>query len=276
MKMFELDEQQDAVPRALGNESDSNMKTVKRVNEFELLTNFLDDEAQKAQVLRLQKGFNEKITLFEERSTPTLLKEMEDSVKQILAPEEARQYDLRMSVSGNIPRYRLAAIEPSEEEFLAVFPLRTAFDVQFALLDREETTAAERAERGKAWKRFQKQIRKTLGAQRYADYELTLNQDFRQAYRVAKEAGFGASVAKQVFVIKQQAEEQASRIRNDGSLTPEQRIQALGGIRQETEKEIHAVRGETSWDRFNRDSNNRWLEAINPQPFPQNTSAPRQ
>jgi RNA polymerase sigma factor (sigma-70 family) len=278
MKMFKLDEERDAFLRTLGIEPDvdlMDMNTQKRANEFDLMTDFLDDEGKKAQILRLQKEFNAKATILGEGSVPKLLKEMEDDVKQILTPEEARQYDLRMSVSGNILRNQLAAFEPSEQEFLSVFDLRKAFDVQFHPVDREETTVAERAERGEAWKRLQEQIKQTLGAQRYADYELAQNQDFQQMYRVAKEAGLGVPEAKQVYAMRQQAEEQAARIRNDQSLTPEQRGQALGGIRQETEKTIHTVLGEKGWDQFNRGSNNRWLDAINPQPIPQNPAAPR-
>ena len=275
MKMFELDEERDAFLRTLGIEPDVDTKTQKRANEFELMTDFLDDEGKRAKILRLAKEFNDKTTILGGSSVPRLLKEMEDAVKQFLTPEEARQYDLRMSVSGNILRNQLAAFEPSEQESLSVFDLRKAFDVQFHPVDREETTAAERAERGEGWKGLQEQIKQTLGAQRYADYELAQNQDFQQLYRVATEAGLGAPEAKQVYVLKQEAEELAARIRNDLSLTPEQRGQALGGIRQETEKTIHTVLGEKGWDQFNRGSNNRWLDAINPPRVPSNPAAPR-
>jgi len=274
LKMFELDEERNAVLRTLGIEPDVDMKTLERANEFDLLTDFLDDEGKKAQILRLAKELNDKATILGEGSIPKLLKEMETAMKQFLTPEEARQADLRTSMTGNILRYQLAAFEPSEQEFLSLFDLRKAFDVQFHGMDPGKATAAERAERREAWKGLQEQIKQTLGAQRYADYELAQNQDFQQMYRVANEVGLGAREAKQVYAMRQQAEEQAARIRNDQSLTPEQRGQALGGIRQETEKTIHTVLGEKGWDQFNRGSNNRWLDAINPQPVPQNTVVP--
>jgi len=179
------------------------------------------------------------------------------------------------NMTGNILRNQLVAFEPSEQEFLSVFDLRKAFDVQFHPMDPGEATAAERAERGEAWEGLQEQIKQTLGAQRYADYEMAQNQDFQQMYRVAKEAGLGTPEAKQVYTMRQQAEEQAARIRNDQSLTPEQRSHALGGIRQETEKTIHTVLGEKGWDQFNRGSNNRWLDAINPPRVPSSPAAPR-
>jgi hypothetical protein len=273
--MFKLDEERDAFLRTLGIEPEVDMKTRKRANEFDLMTDFLDDEGKKAQMLRLIKELNDKTTILGDGSVPKLLKEMEDAVKQLLTPEEARQYDLRMSMTGNILRNQLAAFEPSEQEFLSVFDLRKAFDVQFHPMDPGEATAAERAERGEAWQRLQEQIKQTLGAQRYADYELAQNQDFQQMYRIAKEAGLGASEAKQVYVMRQQTEELAARIQNDQSLTPEQRGQALGGIRQEAERTIHTVLGEKGWDQFNRGANNRWLDAVNPQTVPQNPAAPR-
>lgn len=275
MKMFEFDEERNAVLRALGLEPDVDMRTLKRANELDLMTDFLDDESKKAQILRLRKELDDKATILGAGSVPKLLKEMEEAVKQLLTPEEARQYDLRMSVSGNILRNQLAAFEPSEHEFLSVFDLRKVFDLQFHPMDLGEATSAERAEREVAWKRLQEQIQQTLGAPRCADYELAQNSDFQQMYRVAKEAGLGASEAKQVYAMRQQAEELAARIQNDHSLTPEQRSQALGGIRQETEKTIHTVLGERGWDQFNRGSINRWLDAIKPPPAPQNPVAPR-
>ncbi|MBI3851170.1 MAG: hypothetical protein HY298_12985 [Verrucomicrobia bacterium] len=275
LKMFELDEERNAVLRALGIEPDVDMKTLERANEFDLLTDFLDDEGKKAHILRLAKELNDQATILGESSIPTLLKEMEAAMKQFLTPEEARQADLRISMTGNILRSQLAAFEPSEQEFLSLFDLRKVFDVQFHGMDPGKATAAERTERREAWMGLQEQIKQTLGAQRYADYELAQNQDFRQMYRVANEAGLGAPEAKQVYAMRQQAEEQAARIRNDQSLTPEQRSQALGGIRQETEKTIHTVLGEKGWDQFNRGANNRWLDAINPQSVPQNPATPR-
>ena len=113
-----------------------------------------------------------------------------------------------------------------------------------------------------------------LGPQRYADYELARDYAYQQMYRIAKQADLGATQAKQAYQMRQLAEEQAARIRDDPGLTSEQRGAALAGIRQETEKSIHAVLGEKGWEQFNRGANNRWLDLINPRPAAQPVPPP--
>ena len=80
--------------------------------------------------------------------------------------------------------------------------------------------------------------------------------------------------AKQAYAMKKAAEVQAARIRNDQSLTSGQRDTALAGIRQETEKSIHAVLGEKGWEQFNRGANNHWLDLIKPRSAAQPAAVP--
>ncbi len=217
-----------------------------------------------------------------QRSDYLLIKERDDAIKRLLTPEEAVQYDLRMSMTTATLRGQLVGFEPTEQEFIALFKLRREYEDKFPMFpmaNPDDLTAAERRAKREAAEaaeqQLQEQIKQTLGAQRYADYEIAQDYAYEQMYRVAKQAGLGTPEAKQAYAMKKAAEVQAARIRNDQSLTPEQRGAGLAGIRQETEASIHAVLGEKGWAQFNRGGNNRWLDAIIPRSAQENAGAPR-
>jgi hypothetical protein len=60
-----------------------------------------------------------------------LHQERDDAVKQLLTPEEARQYDLRMSSTARLLVHKLEAFEPSKSEFDAIVDLQKAVDDEF-------------------------------------------------------------------------------------------------------------------------------------------------
>ena len=278
-KMFALDEERNAVLRALGIEPDYRMQMAKKLTGFELMLDFIEDESKKAQILRLHDELEDRLALRSEGTLDTrgidlLLKEKNAAIKRLLTPEEELQYDLRLSGTANEVRHRLAAFEPTEQEFLSVFRLQKAFDDEFSMITEGDESPAERAKRAEAWKQLQEQIKQTLGTQRYADYEVAKDFAYQQMYHVAKQAGLGTPEAKQIYAMRKAAEEQAARIRTDQSLAPDQRATTLEGIRQETERSIHTVLGEKGWEEFNRGSNNRWLDRINPQSAAQPAAVP--
>jgi hypothetical protein len=283
-KLFELNEERDAVLRALGIEPDYSQQPTRNPLALYWQLDFLDENRQ-AQILRLNTELEDKFATLTEDLDPNgfylLIKEKDDAIKRLLTPEEAVQYDLRMSDTTGTLRGQLVGFEPTEQEFIALFKLRREYDDKFPAFpmpNLDDLTAAERRAKNEAAEaakqQLEEQIKQTLGAQRYADYEIAQDDDYGQIYRVAEQAGLGVPEAKQVYAMRKAAEDQAARIRNDQSLTPEQRGAGLAGIRQETEASIHAVLGGKGWAQFNRGSNKRWFDGINLRSDQQNTEAP--
>jgi hypothetical protein len=102
MTMLELEEERDGVLRALGIEPDQRKRVAKRLNEFDLLLEFLGDDQKKAQIVKLHNDLEDRLEVRDLNSLDLagiarLMQERDDAVKQLLTPEEARQYDLRMS-----------------------------------------------------------------------------------------------------------------------------------------------------------------------------------
>jgi hypothetical protein len=136
-------------------------------------------------------------------------------------------------------------------------------------------TDAEKAKRAEAEKQVKEQIKQTLGAERYADYEMARDSKFGDILRFTQAADLGRTEAKQLYLLRRQAEEQAAQVRQDPALTPESRASTLGGMRQQTEKAIQTALGEKGWDKFNQPSCNWWLTYIYRPPAGQSDAAPR-
>jgi len=267
MKMLALDEERDGVLRNLGIEPDYSKQMAKKSNGMDWMLDFLADDARKAQILRLNQDLENRLAIRTESldasAIELLIKEKDAAIRQLLTPEEALQYDLRMSPTAASLCSRLNAFEPTEQEFIALYKLQRTQDENLSTTNPEQTGAERRAEREAAARQLQEQVRQTLGAERYADYALAQDHAFQQTYQAAKQAGFGASEAREIFGIRKSAEEHAARIRSDQGFPTEQRNTALESIRLETERAMQAVLGQTGWEQFRRGANGRWLDKIN-------------
>jgi hypothetical protein len=276
MKMLALDGERDGVLRTLGIEPDYSKQMAKKANGLDWMLDFLGDDSKKAQILRLNKELEDRLAVRTENldasAIELLIKEKDAAVKRLLTPEEALQYDLRMSPAAATLRNRLGAFEPTEQEFISLYKLQRTLDETLPATNPDETGADRRAKRQAAEQQVQEQIRQTLGAERYADYEIAQDHTFQQMYQAAKQAGLGASEAKQIYGMRKSAEEHATRIRSDQGLPAEQRSTALEGVRLETERAMHTVLGEKGWEQFRRGGNNAWLDTIHARPVGQNGS----
>jgi len=264
--MLALDEERDSVLRSLGIEPDQRKRAAKSSNAFEWMLVFLDDD-KKAKILRLRNELDDKLAVRQEgsldvRGIEVLRKEMEDSIRRLLTPEEALQYDLRMSETASSVRQQLQGFEPTEDEFVSIFNLRKTVDDE-ANLSTGNDSAAERTRRQEAEKQRKEQIKQLLGPQRFADYEMALETGFQFMYIAIKQAGLGTTEARQIYAMKQVVEEQAAQIRNDPGIGADQRSAALETIRQESEKSIQALLGDKGWQQFSQGNGVRWLNRLN-------------
>jgi hypothetical protein len=281
-KMAALDEEKNAVLRELGIEPDFRSMAAEMVNPLETMFDFLP-ESKKTEVMKLMKEMQTKMTKnmeggkqLEAAEIGRIQKEMEEAVKRILTPEEAFDYEMRMSITATTMRMQLAGWDPDEQQFLEVYELRKAFDDEFTPFSRGDENEQERRMREEAEKQLKEQIRQALGADSYAGYERAQDWNFQQIVQALKRADLGAAEANQVYEMKQMAEEQARTLRTNRELSQESRSEALLAIQQETERALQQVLGERGWESYNRGHNVSWLKNMSPPPpAPQEVQAPR-
>lgn len=264
-----LDEEKLAVLRALGIEPDFRTQVAGMVDPMSTMFSFLPDEKQ-GRVLKIMTDMQQEMAgAFEDGVQPDMevmakaQTAMEDAIKAILTPEEFLDYQLRMSNTANMLRSHIAGFDPSEEEFLAVFKLREEFDQEFNPLLQMNQTDEERRKREAAQNELNNKIKQELGEERYAAYERAQDYQYQQMYQAAKRADLGVEAANQIYAMKGTAEEEAGRLRNNDSFTPEQRNAALQAMRAETEAAVREVLGDEGWKRYENQA--WWLNTIAPE-----------
>jgi len=196
------------------------------------------------------------------------LKKVRDKIEAelsvMLTPEEKRNYDLRLSNTAQGMRQGLADFNPSKEEFEKIFDLRLAFDEEHSVLGIPPVDEAGRAARKEAETAFKQEVEAMLGPERYAEFDRAPRREYKTAVKVAERQGLEKSAAIQVYEMKGAAEGQAREVRQNNSLSADQRAAALQAIHDETRASIIEVFGEDGFKAYNGDRGIRWIKALAP------------
>jgi hypothetical protein len=269
-QMRALEEEKLGVLRALGIEPDpmQQIMTATGGNPMDRMFDFLSD-SKRADVMKLMTEFQARMV---ERSQDgvidgeAMLKaqhEMEQAIRQVLTPQEFLDYQLRFSMTANTMRTQLAGFDPSEEEFLAIFQMREAFDREHSpFFGFADATEEEQRQRHEAHLALEQQIRDTLGPDRFAEYQRAQDHEYQQLRRVVQRAELPVAVANEVHDMRRVAEHQASSVRQNPNLSGDQRSAALLAIRRETEQSMRQALGDDVWQQYNRPNNLWWLRNI--------------
>ncbi len=204
----------------------------------------LDDEDQKA----LRKVYQEQMA----------------EMAKVLTPQELEEYDLRASQVASQLRHDLDGFEPTENEFREVFKLRKAREEDLAYsYDPDDKEAQER--RKKAGEEVDLQIKAQLGDARYAEYKRSQDYNYKELARLSERLELPKGTAVAVYDMKKVAEDEVKKVREDKTLTSEQRAQALQAIRTETEKAVTEAMGADGWKRY-RSRGGYWISNLAPTP----------
>ncbi|MCD6051868.1 MAG: hypothetical protein K0Q55_3277 [Verrucomicrobia bacterium] len=246
-------------------------------NPIERLLNFLPDEKQ-TKVLEMMQQFQAKMMKSmsggapDEQDRKNLMaaqKEYEASLEKMLSPQEFEQYQLRLSQTSMMMRMELDGFTPSEQEFKDLFKLRKGFDDEnggmFGMMDqskegREKYQAAQ--------KELNEQIKNTLGEARYADYEREKDYQYKGVSKFVQRQNLPKEAAVKVWDTKKTAEAEAGKVRNNASLSQEQKNAALQGIHEATQQNLQQTLGADAYQKFQESNNASWLKNIAPRPKP--------
>ena len=273
-KLKAIDDERDKVLRDLGIEPDQKFQTAQALSQIDNIFSFLPEE-KRGTVMKIMTDMQAKIAKTMENGTPDMAelnkvqKEMEKSIKALLTPEEALDYDLRLSNIANMMRMQSAGYEPNEKEFLDVFKLRKSFDDEFSMMVQPgDLPKDEQEKRATAEKKLKDDIKATLDDQRFAEYERAQDYNFQAMLTAAKKSDLGVAEAAQVYDMKKVAEKKASELRANSTLSNEDRTAALQAIRAETERSMRQALGEKGWQSYNKQQNTWWLKSVSPDPAP--------
>lgn len=169
---------------------------------------------------------------------------------KLLTPQELLEYEVRSSQTASQMRYDLTAFEPNEDEFRRIFKARAEFDNEFGPNYGGTQDAEQQKKRAEAQRKVDEALKLELGPERYAEYKQASDYAYRELARVATRYELPKETAKKVWAVKTAAEEQASKLRQDQSLSTEQRQAAAKAIQAETEKAVTEMLGERGYKSY--------------------------
>jgi LysM repeat protein len=142
----------------------------------------------------------------------------------VLSPQQLEEFLLRYSQNATALRAELGQLKhfnATPDEFRALFRSTDTIDQQLQLLA-GATDPNSVAQRRSLEDQRLALIKNTLGAERYAQFQLLHDPGFRDAYAAAEQAGSPES-APTLYDINQAAQAELARIRGDTNLTAEQK-----------------------------------------------------
>src|SRR5262249_54855699 len=93
------------------------------------------------------------------------------------------------------------------------------------------------------------------------EYARAKDDQFQGIYKVTQRYGLAENVAVQAYEVQQAAVAQAEKVRNDSSMSPDQREQALTTLQRNTEQNLSAALGEKVLSTY-KEYNGGWFEKL--------------
>jgi hypothetical protein len=183
---------------------------------------------------------------------------------QFLTPDEVRQWELRNSQLAGQLQHDLHTMTLTEEEYGAIFDTRKKYGDSIHNYgdreSREEQEAIKAAKDG-----LLADLRLALGDDRAREYERSQDYQYQELHRLAKRNELPVATAAQVFDFKGAAEASLKQLREDKSLTAQQRLAAQQAIYDETLNSVKAALGEKAFKSY-ESSSGWWLRNLKPRP----------
>ena len=195
---------------------------------------------------------------------PALEKAQRDAIVRLLTPQELAEYDLRTSNTASSLRNELAAFNPTEAEFRAIFQLRQPFDEQFNSNFAATPPSSEQMQRREeAQKLLNEQIKAALAPDRAAEYERAIDDNYRQTSQLVARLELPPETAGQVYAVEKDVQQRLLAYYGNETLSPEQRSQQLAALRQEVEAKLTPMLGAQGFEAY-RQYGGSWMQSLTP------------
>ena len=189
----------------------------------------------------------------EDRTALRLLRqEREDSLSQLLSPEERSQFDLWMSPTADSIRHDAYGMDINEQEFQAIYALRKEFDQAWP---RDEIDPADEGTLnawGEALLQLEEQTRGALGNDRFAMYQRGQDAQFHELNVTASRFQIPREKAAEAYEYLRLSRLEQSRVSQNSSLSLGEQTEILRRIGAETDRAVREVLGDGPFHYFSR------------------------
>ena len=219
------------------------------------------ERANREEVALREKSWleNDELTPAERKQLHEIAATKERDVAALLSPDELEQYNLWFSASAYKVRDSFFAMEPSEEDFVAVYQLQREFDQAWDGQDVASLSPTERAQYEHAQREYEQKVREHLGEERYEEYRRSRDGDFQQLQAAAVQFGLNTGLATEVYSYKKVLEEERQRVRLMPGLTRDQRDRISSALAEEAERAVVEVMGAKPYRYYLRSGAGKWI-----------------
>ena len=171
-----------------------------------------------------------------------LVTERERDLAALLTPAEREALDLRASPAAGKIMGQMAAFQPTEAEYRAIFAVQKALDEKYAAAPAAggPNMFSSRLESNPE---AQQQLRAALGEQRYADWQFTGYRFVQDLATSASALGISGATVREVGTIVFNTTEASEKIWSDPAMTPTEEIDAMARLVADNRAQIAAKLG---------------------------------
>lgn len=165
-----------------------------------------------------------------------LQEEREAALQAILSPEEYAAYEVRNGSVANSLRYRLEHFRPTEQEYLALYAIEKK-----RRDDTNGTATLTPQQRKEANDAYQAEIKAVLGPDRYADYEAVSKAGSDRLPALVTRLNLPLTTISAVNAVRDDTNTRAKAIRDNATLSAEQRAAQLAALAAEAENDLRTL-----------------------------------
>lgn len=207
------------------------------------------------------------ITPADREKLNALDKQMKTELAKIMSPKEFEDYELRASNSANSVRYQLTAFDATEAEFLTLYKLQRGFDDRFGQMYSQPSQEEMRL-RSEAQRQMNEQIKSALGPGRAEAWERATNYEYRTTSQLVARLELPPETTDKAWSIRDDIQKRVTQVRQDQSLTPEQRTQQFAALQQEAITKVQPLFGGARGVEAYKQYGGQWIDNLVPRPRP--------
>jgi len=217
------------------------------INPFEIILDFLPPE-KLAPMAEIEQKYGTRLSktmtatsMGDFTETKGTLAAKDAEVAALLTPEEKFEYDLRLSQTASMLRMRLGDVEVNENEYRELYKAQKSFDDQYGLPGMQASD--KMAAINTAQKQLNSQFKSILGEDRFRDFFYAADYAPSGLKALAEENNIPKATVMKVFDVIENAQTQVMALRQNTSLTIEQRRESLRQLRASVDQQINSYLG---------------------------------
>ncbi len=183
------------------------------------------------------------------REIAKIRQELRDELAKVLNQQQLEEYQLRYSSTANQLRDELHGMDLNPDEFRALYKQRDQIQTD-PDLNYTGDDATRLQHRAQLEAQRDEIMRRALGDERFAVYELNQDPVFRTSKATAERLGVPAESIIPIYQINRLTQSELDRIRSDDTMTTEEKVEALGAAQVEQQKSLEKILGPEAFQRW--------------------------